>query len=184
MGSRIAGKGGCWSSLGAQDLLENTAERGCQELRQCHGPPKEGESRATNLGGGNGGKTYKVGETGLRLWEGRAQGRTWPRALPGQQPGWCCLGRAQHSCAFAQAKNFSLLPNKFHLHLLPNKFSPIIEMLQSALTCLENKFKPIPSCLESGCHRLIFAVQFLFLSSRKSSLKGKNCTVWILQWIN
>lgn len=108
-----------------------------------------------------------------------------PKAEPGQEHCWAgaCLGRAQHSCAFAQAKNFSLLPNKFHLHILQGSCS--IETLQSDLIkCLANKFKPICSCLESECHRLTFAVRFLFLSRRKSSLEGKNCTVQTLQWIN
>lgn len=170
--------GQAWStrSLGAPD-------RSCQELRPCHSLPKEGEPTATNLDGGNGGKTYKVEETGMRLWERRAQGRTWPRALPDRQLGCACLRRAQHSCVFTQAKNFSLLPNKFHLHILQGSCS--IETLQSALTkCLANKFKPICSCFKSECHRLTFAVQFLFLSRRKSSLEGKNCTVQTLQWIN
>lgn len=67
MGRRIGGKCGCWGRLGAQDLLENAPDRSCQELRPCHCPPKEGEPRATNLDGGNGGKTYKVEETGMRL---------------------------------------------------------------------------------------------------------------------
>lgn len=67
MGSRIAGKGGSWGRLGAQDLLENTLERSCQELRQCHCPHKEGEPAATNLDGGNGQKTYKVEEIDMRL---------------------------------------------------------------------------------------------------------------------
>lgn len=38
-----------------------------QELRQCHCHPKQGEPRAKNPDGGNGGKTYKVEETGMKL---------------------------------------------------------------------------------------------------------------------
>lgn len=179
MGRRIGGKCGCWGRLGAQDLLENAPDRSCQELRPCHCPPKEGEPRATNLDGGNGGKTYKVEETGMRLWERRAQGRTWPRALLG----WCLPRESSALLCFCPSKEFFILPNKFHLHILQGSCS--IETLQSDLIkCLANKFKPICSCLESECHRLTFAVRFLFLSRRKSSLEGKNCTVQTLQWIN
>lgn len=52
----MAGKGGFWGSLGAQDLKENPLEMSCKELGQYHCLPllKQGEPGAGNPNGGNG----------------------------------------------------------------------------------------------------------------------------------
>lgn len=167
--------GQAWSA-GSLGNLFFLPERSCQELRQCLCHPKEGGAQSKKSGW----EWRKNLQSGRSRYEtlrresskqnlAKSPARPAARLVPASgrlcPPVLLLRQRIFHSC---QTNSTSI----FFQAVAVLKWCSLL-----SLSAQQNKLKPICSCLEPGCHRLTFAVQFLFLSRRESSLEGKNCSL-------